>query len=251
MKRLLILHGWGSSAERWQEVKELLEKKGIEILTLDLPGFGKEPPPKEIWRACDYEKWVLDFIEKKGWPCSKASLAQDKQKFNLLGHSFGGGVAAMIAADCPEKIEKLILCAPAIIRKKKKGMKALIFYNLSKAGKKVFSLPVLKSFFPLAQRAIYRLCDSNDYYLASGIMKEIFKKVHSESLEEILSKIETKTLILWGKEDDAIPVFDIYKIKDGIENSKLEIFSGTGHNLHREMPKKLANEISKFLIHNS
>ena len=236
MKKLLILHGWGAGSIRWQKVKELLERKGVEVLVPDLPGFGKEPPPKKVWGVEDYKKWVVNFIENKGW-----------DKFNLLGHSFGGGVAAMIAADYPELIEKLILCAPAVIRKKKKGVKTSFFYNVSRAGKKVFSLPVLKSFYPLAQRVIYKLCGSRDYYLASGTMKEVFKKVNEENLEPNLERIKTPTLILWGRRDDAVPVDDIYKTRDGIKNSNLEIFSGITHNLHWEMPGELTEEIIKFL----
>ena len=154
----------------------------------------------------------------------------------------------MIAADYPELIEKLILCAPAVIRKKKKGVKTSFFYNVSRAGKKVFSLPVLKSFYPLAQRVIYKLCGSRDYYLASGIMKEVFKKVNEENLEPNLKRIKIPTLILWGRRDDAVSANYIYRIRKKIKDSNLEIFPGRTHNLCWEMPEELAEEITKFLF---
>ncbi len=39
---IIILHGWGSSKEKWQEVKENLEKQGLKVIVPDLPGFKKK-----------------------------------------------------------------------------------------------------------------------------------------------------------------------------------------------------------------
>ena len=56
---LLILHGWGSNSARWQRVKELIEKEGIEVLILDLPGFGITPSPEKPWGRKDYINWIF------------------------------------------------------------------------------------------------------------------------------------------------------------------------------------------------
>ena len=87
-RKLLILHGWDSNSGKWQKVKEILKKSGIEVLVPDLPGFGKNPPPQKAWGIENYKEWVMKFTEEKGW-----------QRFNLLGHSFGGGIAIKMAAD--------------------------------------------------------------------------------------------------------------------------------------------------------
>ena len=71
-KALLILHGWGSNSARWQRVKELLGEKGIEVLVLDLPGFGINPSPPKPWGRDDYLNWIFQKVKEKNW-----------QKFNL------------------------------------------------------------------------------------------------------------------------------------------------------------------------
>ena len=39
MKTLFILHGWQSSKEKWEKVKEKLEENKIEVIIPDIPGF--------------------------------------------------------------------------------------------------------------------------------------------------------------------------------------------------------------------
>lgn len=232
---LLILHGWGSNSERWQRVKELLEKKGIEVLVLDLPGFGRIPSPIKAWGRDDYINWIFQRMEEKKW-----------EKFSLLGHSFGGGLSLKIATNYPSKIEKLILCAPAII--KRKSIKTHLFYWVAFLGKKIFSLPGFKIFHPLAEKLIYKLAGTRDYYVADGMMKETMKKIGKEEpLEMILEKIKIPTLILWGKKDDVLPLKDAYYIKEKIRDSELRIIPKAKHSPHREAPEELAEIIVQFI----
>ena len=233
-EKLLILPGWGSNSLRWQRVKELLEKEGVEVLVLDLPGFGITPSPNIAWGRDDYINWIFQRIKEKNW-----------QKFNLLGHSFGGGLAVKIAAIWPEKVERLILSAPAII--KRKSIKTYLFYLIASFGKKIFLLPGLKIFYPLAQKLIYKLAGTRDYYLADEVMKETMKKIgKEEDLEVLLEKIKTPTLILWGEKDDVLPLKDAYYIKEKIRGSRLKIIPGAKHSPHRETPEELVEAIIDF-----
>ncbi len=232
---LLILHGWGSNSERWQRVKELLGEKGIEVLALDLPGFGIIPSPSKPWGRDDYINWILQKVKEKNWG-----------KFHLLGHSFGGGLAVKMATNFSKKIDKLILCAPAII--KRKSIKAYLFYWIAFLGRRIFSLPGLKIFYPQAQKLVYKLAGTRDYYVADGIMKETMKKIgKEEDLEMVLERIKTPTLILWGKKDDVLPLKDAYRIKEKIKRSQLRVLPGARHSPHREAPEELSKILISFL----
>jgi len=251
MKRepLLILHGWGSNSARWQRVKDLLGKKGIEVLALDLPGFGITPSPKKPWGRDDYLNWIFQKVKDYNPPTTlppEGRAPKNWEKFNLLGHSFGGGLAVRIAIDFPERVEKLILCAPAIIRRK--SIKTYLFYWLAFLGRIIFSLPGLKIFHPQAQKLAYKLAGTRDYYVADGIMKETMKKIWKEEpLEMILEKIKVPTLILWGKKDDVLPLKDAYRIKEKIKRSQLRILPGVRHSPHREAPEELSKILVSFL----
>jgi pimeloyl-ACP methyl ester carboxylesterase len=236
MENLLILHGWGSNSQRWSRVKEILERQKIQVFIPDLPGFGQTPPPKEVWGKKEYLNWILNEIQKKGW-----------EKFNLLGHSFGGELAMFLSATCPQKVKKLILLSPAILRKKPASKKVKFAYFLARVSKKIFNLPILKNFKPIFQKIFYRIFGGYDYYLAKGVMKEVMKKILKEDLSFLLKKIQAKTLILWAKDDPVLPASDALLLNKKIKNSKVKIFPKGGHSPHRNIPEDLSKSILEFI----
>lgn len=77
---VVLLHGWGSNIELFENMSELLARK-YHVIAPDMPGFGLSDEPEEPWRVDDYVDFVLKFLEP---------FAPEKVTF--LGHSFGGRV---------------------------------------------------------------------------------------------------------------------------------------------------------------
>lgn len=234
---VLILHGWGSSSKSWKQVKQLLENEGFSVFVPDLPGFGENALPDSPWSAKDYAQWLNQWTEE-----------HQLSKFSLIGHSFGGAVAALFATKYSNKVERLILVAPAIIRQKK--LKQRIFFFLSKIGGLIFSLSVLTIFRPLAQKLIYRLSGVQDYYKLilqdHPVLKETFKKIIREDLTQYLSNISIPTILIWGDRDYITP-FSQAKIIAEKLSCPIKTIPGRGHALNLEAPEELAEEIVKFL----
>ncbi len=229
MSTILILHGWGSCGENWANVKELLESQGNKVLSPDLPGFGQSPIPARIWNIDNYVDWVKDFAEKN-------NLGQ----FFLLGHSFGGSIGIKFAVKYPEKLKGLILVSASRITKRK-SVKNFLFFVITKIGKLFFRQEIFK-------RIIYKLAGSGDYLLArGGLMRETMKKVISEDLKPYLSKINVKTLIIWGEKDKVTPVADAYLIKKEIKDSVLEVIPNIGHRVRLEAPEILVEKVKEFI----
>lgn len=224
MSTILILHGWGSCAARWQKVKELLEKKGLKVFVPDLPGFGQEPPPATAWNIDNYVEWVRDFAGKN-----------NLSRFFLSGHSFGGSVAAKYSLRYPENIEKLFLASSAGIRKK--------------TGKKEFFKKISPLFrsFSLLRRIFYRFFIKSDYQYTSGVMRKTYLNVINEDISELFSQIKVPTVVIWGEKDDITPIADAYFINKEIKNSKLEIIPGIGHRIRLEAPEILVEKILTFI----
>ena len=236
METLIILHGWQSSREKWQKVKEYLEKDGIRVIAPDLPGFKKENQLKKAWNLDDYVGWVKQFIEKN----TDGPLV-------LLGHSFGGRVAIKFAAKYPEKLRGLILVSAAGITPRPK-IKIKIFWGFSKIGHLIFSLPILKPFRPYAEKVVYFLAGEKDYrFIEQAFLRQTFKKVISENLTLFLRQIKTPTLIIWGEKDKMTPLKDAYVMKEKISGSNLEVLKNIGHLPYLESPELLSRKIIDFL----
>ena len=230
---ILVLHGWGSCAQRWWKVKELLENRGYRVFIPDLPGFGENPEPSQPWGTDEYAEWVKDFTEKN-----------NLDRFFLLGHSFGGGVAIKYAVKYPQNIEKLFLIAAAYFRRK--TLKLALFKSIA-AIFKIFSfLP----FYNLARKAFYKfIVKKSDYFnLKEGsVMKEIYLRVIKEDLSDSLPLIQPPTIIIWGEKDRVTPVKSAYLANKEIKNSKLIIIKNGDHDLERKTPEILSQKIIEFL----
>ena len=223
MKKILILHGWGSCAKNWQQVRQRLEKAGCKVFLPDLPGFGENYPLKKTWSVDDYVEWVRDFSEKN-------NLSQ----IFLLGHSFGGAIAVKYALKYGKGIKKLFLVSPAIIRKKtfkKETMK--------KTAKFFSFLPVF------LKKIIYKNFLRSDYPLESGAMRETYLKIITQDLLDKVAKITLPTVLIWGEKDDITPFKQSLLIKSKISGAKLITLSGIYHNPHSENPKLLVEKILK------
>lgn len=232
-QQLLILPGWDGTKKTWENFIKLAQND-FEVYCLELPCFGNEPCPNEIWGVENY----ADFVKQK---ITNLNL----NKPIVLGHSFGGQVASYLAAKEPQLISKLILSGAAAIRPKL-NLKRFIFGSLAKIGKIIFSLPLIKNFTAAARKLLYKLADSPDFGQISGVKREICKKVLRQDLTEELKKINTPTLVIWGSLDSYVPLSSGKKIASLIKNSRLEIIDGGKHGLHLQMPEKLYEIVKNF-----
>jgi pimeloyl-ACP methyl ester carboxylesterase len=245
MKHLIILHGWQSSKERWQKVKEEIERAGIRVIVPDIPGFKKETELNRPWNLNDYVNWFDRFIDD-----SKRACPELVEGFFLLGHSFGGRMTIKIAARGQNKNLKGVILVSAAGIKKQPSLCDKTLIMLAKAIKacRIERIPVLKQAFGLFRRFFYRyILGKTDYLRAQGFLKETFKNVIDEDLSIFLDKIFLPTLIIWGREDKLTPLKNAHLMKEKIKNSEIKILEDFGHDLNIKAPEKLAEEVIKFI----
>ncbi len=231
---ILVLHGWGVGSESWVGVAELMAKEGYRVIVPDMPGFGKSAVPEKPWTVDDYVEWVKDFADK---------LEMDG--FILIGHSFGGQVAAKFCAICPKKVDKLVLCAAAVVRKPRLGSRQILAKYLAKT--KIIFQNIPFGIYPVLRKIVYRIAGTRDYAQLQGVMAQTFLNVAGESVIESAKRIKTPTLIVWGDKDRETPIEDAHGINKAIAGSRLEIIPDAGHKLHRTHAQILAEKIINFL----
>ncbi|MFC3716102.1 alpha/beta fold hydrolase [Luteimonas soli] len=99
--RVLALHGWLDNAASFVPLAAEFERIGtrVELVAPDLPGHGRSAhlPPGADYSFAGALHSVLDIADALGW-----------ERFALLGHSMGAGIASLVAAGAPGRVERLL-----------------------------------------------------------------------------------------------------------------------------------------------
>lgn len=100
--RVLALHGWLDNAASFVPLAPHLlgaACDALDLVALDLPGHGRSAhlPPGADYSFAGAMHAVLDAADALGW-----------ERFALLGHSMGAGIASLLAAACPQRVERLV-----------------------------------------------------------------------------------------------------------------------------------------------
>lgn len=258
---VVLLHGWGLSSDKYISTAEEILKinSGYTFYIPDLPGFGKSEEPKDNWKLDDYMGFVKEFFSSVaqrngGFEPLKNILEKtvkeeedtfriEGKKVILVAHSFGGRIAIKYAEKYPEDLGKLVLTGAAGI-KHELTSRQKFFFRLSKIGKSIFSLPVLKTFERYAKKFLYKIVQERDYADASARMKEIMKNALAEDLTDILGKITVPIVLIWGRNDHSTPLEDGELMHEKIVGSKLFVIENANHSA----PYNNAEEFAKIFI---
>lgn len=96
---LVALHGWLDNAGSFARLAPLLAAR-YRVIALDLPGHGHSG---HLAAGASYH--YVDYVQA----VLAAADALQLDRYSLLGHSLGAGIAALVAAASPERIERLLL----------------------------------------------------------------------------------------------------------------------------------------------
>src|SRR4030095_3476736 len=75
------------------------------VIVFEVPGFGASPANERSQSMPDLASTMAQAVTNLGL-----------ERFNLMGNSFGGSLALWRAVQQPERIQALVLVAPAAIR---------------------------------------------------------------------------------------------------------------------------------------
>lgn len=207
---IVYLHGWGQNIQMMEPIANPLVKTH-HLIILDLPGFGESDEPETAWTLDEYVEMLHTLLER---------LKIDKP--NLIGHSFGGKISLLYASKY--EVDKLMLLAsPFKVKIKKPSKKVQLL-------KKAAQIPGLGKLAESMKKHI----GSTDYKNASPIMRDILVKHVNTDLTESAKNIKCPTFIIWGTNDEAVPVEDAHELESLIKDSGLAIYEGCTHYAYLE-----------------
>lgn len=232
---VLLLHGWGSSRNFYNDIIELLSRK-YRVVALSFPGCDGSEKMKAPWNNTDY----CDFVEE-------FALKLNMENPILIGHSHGGRVIMELVGKkrmSPPKI--IFLDTAGLIPKKSFKKKAKI--ATFKAVKRVLSLPV---FFGKNEELIKKARShfgSADYKAADEVLRKTMVSLVNTDLSGMLCEIKCPTLLIWGENDTDTPLEDAKKIEKSISDCGLCVIKGSSHFAFLEKPYEVLPIIKSFLL---
>ncbi len=233
-ENILLMHGWGCSIETVLSIFNHLKNR-FKVYAIDLPGFGESDEPKEIWGAYDYANAVKTFIDKIGI-----------NKVHLIGHSHGGRISIILANKYPELVDKVILVDAAGV-KPKRHIKYYAKVYTFKTLKKLYNIINFWTDKEERMKKFYKKFGSTDYRNANGIMRKILVKLVNEDLRPLLKGIKSSTLLIWGRNDKATPVYMGKIMENEIPDSGLVVLENAGHFSYLDQFHRFKMIIDNFL----
>lgn len=249
---ILLIHGFGGSYYNFEALSRKLSNN-YRIINVDLPGsglsdFNHSSKPNTIFfdEFKDYFSFLVDTL--------------NLESFHVVGNSLGGVMAYSLAVSMPEKVKDLILLNSAGYELDKvisKGAGPLRFKWVKPLVEKGAPMFLVKYFvtFPFADKSKVDTSEFRYDYLLTNRKGNLICQVDLASSHQypdttIIKNIKCPTLILWGKEDNIIPVEHAGKFKRDITNSHVKIYSPCGHMPQMEIPDSVLFDLKRFYIEN-
>lgn len=246
---LILIHGFISSNLVWNEVFLPLAKAGFRVIAPDLPGYGYSDKPRDgEYTIAAQARAVLGLMDRLGI-----------EKATIVGASYGGAVAAMLALDCPERVARLVLVGAVSNDEPKKKMLLRLAsvpilgdiatplflgsrWILRKRTEEVYR----RLGYPLDERKL----EARHHLLkTSNTQHAMIRTVRCWSANRISRDahlIRQPTMLVWGDEDNHIPISNAFELRDAIPNARLIIFRNCGHLPPTEYPEKFVEAVAEF-----
>jgi pimeloyl-ACP methyl ester carboxylesterase len=252
---VLFVHGVGGWAENWSEAIERVAASGRRGIAFDLPGFGdstrveraKYFDPREPFYPA-----VVDGVRR----------ALGLERPHLVGHSLGGGIAAVTAVVHPEAWRSLTLVAPG-----GSGTDIPLLLRL-------LTLPFLglTAWLPRpasAGRAVLESCFNDRRRIPGHLYEESarYDRTHPETLRVMravatlrgvrpslrdawlarVGEYRGPVQIVWGRQDGIIPAPHVAELRRAYPDAELHVIEDAGHLVMPEQPDAFAAILLPFL----
>ncbi|KAM3098525.1 alpha/beta fold hydrolase [Phormidesmis sp. 146-35] len=240
---LLMLHGFLGDGRCWLPLMDQLQSQ-FRCVALDLMGFGDSAKPSIQYNVAKEVAFVHQVIEKLQLaPCY------------ILGHSFGGWVAAAYALQYPDRVKGLVLAAPAGIRDdsfagRYDHLRPLLWQTPIVDWALTLLKPIATPFGQrptLEQLAWFRRELKAQPAARSFLVDRLRPEDAIDTVEKEIYRLKVPTLVITGDRDETIPIWHCETYAQEIPNAQLVVIPDADHALPQKYAPQLAKAIVQFL----
>ena len=247
---ILLLHGFGGSTFSWRDSFPKLAETH-RVIALDLFGFGYTERPRRLrhYSRRGQLDLILGVLDHLGVP-----------KAHVIGHSYGGGLAMTLAAQHPDRVRSLVLVdstAPnwAISRRR----------NLAEISPLTWLFVRGFALRPATVRNALERSWYDDSEVTEDIVEGYLERLRiqgaarayrgltvpmeheSEDDLVLVQDLTQPTLVIWGAEDELIPVEDGRLAAEQMRDSRFVVIERSGHSPMEEKPQAFLTLVTQFL----
>lgn len=250
----LLIHGWSSSWFATSPLIGLLAQR-FHCIAIDLPGYGQSPALDGQTTIPRYVDLLADLIEE----ISDSPVV-------LVGHSMGGMISISLALQYPVLVERMVLLNPTISGILSTSINLFIapitmMERFGLGGRLVTA--VENSFVGLTDRLMRPV----SFAERTGIKREeyerlrldarrpgqgrvrfdCFQAMRDNDLRGRLQNVKPAALVIWGAEDNTVPLRDAGVVADEWPLADLRIFPKAGHWPQFETPDATKRQVAAYL----
>ena len=254
---LLLLHGWGDSADCWRPLLPELERRGRRVVAFDMPGFGEAA-------RLDRERSVLPQLDRFAAAAIRDVAERTGSEVGVAGNSLGGCVALRAAVRPELPLVGIVPIAPA-------GLDMAQWFTIIETTPIVRAL--LRAPVPLPETVVreavgraYRslaftrpaavdatavasftrhMADRRDVIRVLATGRRLKPELQEEKCFR-LGRIACPVLLVWGDSDKMVYPSGSERILREVADARYEVIASCGHCPQVECPDALANLICEF-----
>lgn len=250
----LFIHGWSSS---WYALSPIFQEfnRRYRVMAVDLPGYGESPRLKERATIPAYADLLAKLIRE----------VTDKP-IVLIGHSMGGMISLTLTLRHPELVERMILICPTI------SGKLSMFINMFVSPitfleRSVITNRFISAFEPYFIQITDRLMrpasfadrteikeDEYTHLRADArrpgqgrVRAECYRAMRENDLRGKLSQVNKPALVIWGMEDNTVPLRDASVVATEWPDADLRMIPNAGHWPQFETPVITRRYVKAFM----
>jgi pimeloyl-ACP methyl ester carboxylesterase len=253
-KTIIFLHGFGASSRTWDDVTPYLDVNDSKLIFFDLIGAGFSSKPK----TADYSMMANALA------IAKFIKENEIDNYIFVGHSFGGGVALLSTIQLMEESnfspEALVLIDAAAYRVELpffvENLRIPLLSNLLLAitSTEFQARYTLEKIYydknKVTNAKVYRYAFFMSLEGHDHAMIQTAKQIIPKNFQNYVNRysdLKMPSLILWGRQDPALPLENGKRLSIQMPSAKLSIIDECGHNPQEEQPEQSAREINAFL----
>lgn len=245
---VVLLHGLNDCCRTWSQLAPALAGDR-RVLTPDLPGHGLSARPDASYELGWYARLMARWLERAG-----------VERADVVGHSYGGGVAQRMLLECPERIRRLVLVSSGGLGREVAASLRLasIPFVVERLGQ-----PFMRTGTRLALRATRDVRSPADAaHLGAMNARRGSARAFARTVRDVIDwRGQRQTFferagelsalppiaVFWGDRDTVIPFSHAEALANYVDRVHVTRFEGCGHYPHHDDPGAFASSLREFL----